>query len=232
MKVNSLDKQSSQISAGDSKTILEQLKWKFKLFMRAVTLIALFMPCILGSPIYLLSPDKWFSLFAYCVEAAGPVFIKLAQYVSQRGDLFSKALSDKFQHLREHCKVHTMDETNVLFKESFNKELSEVFDTFEEIPMASGSIGQVYRASIDGEDFVVKVRHPGVKEMIDKDLSILFGASEMISKVPYLRRFEFPATVDEFKKVLYEQTDLVKESNNLVKFTKTFKKFEDQVIFP
>lgn len=98
--------------------------------------------------------------------------------------------------------------------------------------MASGSIGQVYRASIDGEDFVVKVRHPGVKEMIDKDLSILFGASNMISKVPYLRRFEFPATVDEFKKVLYEQTDLVKESNNLVKFTKTFKKFEDQVIFP
>ena len=119
-----------------------------------------------------------------------------------------------------------------MFKESFNKELSEVFDKFEEIPMASGSIGQVYRASIDGEDFVVKVRHPGVKEMIDKDLSILFGASKMISKIPYLRRFEFPATVDEFKKVLYEQTDLVKESNNLVKFTKTFKKFEDQVIFP
>ena len=96
LKVNSSDKQSSQISAIDSKTILEQLKWKFKLFMRAVTLIILFMPCILGSPMYLLSPDKWFSLFAYCVEAAGPVFIKLAQYVSQRGDLFSDALSDKF----------------------------------------------------------------------------------------------------------------------------------------
>ena len=119
-----------------------------------------------------------------------------------------------------------------MFKESFGKELSEVFDKFEEMPMASGSIGQVYKASIGGEDFVVKVRHPGVKEMIDKDLSIIFGASKMISKVPYLRKFEFPATVDEFKKVLYEQTDLVKESNNLIKFTNTFKKFEDQVIFP
>ena len=30
-----------------------------------------------------------------------------------------------------------------------NKELSQVFDKFEEMPMASGSIGQVYKASID-----------------------------------------------------------------------------------
>ena len=95
------------------------------------------------------------------------------------------------------------------------------------MPIASGSIGQVYKASIDKDDFVVKVRHPGVKEMIDKDLSILFGASQLIAKIPFLERFEFPATVDEFKKVLYEQTNLVKESNNLIKFTKTFQKFDD-----
>lgn len=63
--------------------------------------------------------------------------------------------------------------------------------------------------------------------MIDKDLSILFGASKMISKIPYLANYEFPATVDDFKKVLYEQTNLVKESNNLIKFTQTFKKFDD-----
>jgi ubiquinone biosynthesis protein len=42
----------------------------------------LFLPSILSSPLYLFSPDKWFSIFAWCVEAAGPVFIKLAQYVS------------------------------------------------------------------------------------------------------------------------------------------------------
>jgi aarF domain-containing kinase len=54
----------------------------------------------------------------------------------------------------------------------------------------------------------------------------------LIAKIPYLERFEFPATVDEFKKVLYEQTNLVKESNNLLKFTHTFRKFDDQVVFP
>lgn len=51
--------------------------------------------------------------------------------------------------------------------------------------------------------------------MIDKDLSIIFGATLLIAKIPFWTHLEFPATVDEFKKVLYEQTDLIKESNNL-----------------
>lgn len=65
---------------------------------------------------------------------------------------------------------------------------------------------------------MIKVRHPGVKEMIDKDLSIIFGSVEMISNLPGTGLTEFPATVEEFKKVLYEQTDLRKESDNLKQF--------------
>jgi len=68
--------------------------------------------------------------------------------------------------------------------------------------------------------------------MIDKDLSIIFGALEMISYLPGTGITEFPATVYEFKKVLYEQTDLRKEANNLTDFARIFKKFEKQVIFP
>ena len=79
-----------------SMSLINRITWRLKLFARTITIIMLFLPSILGSPIYLVSPDKWFSLFAYCVEACGPVFIKLAQYVSQRGDLFCDALSDKF----------------------------------------------------------------------------------------------------------------------------------------
>ena len=91
----------------------------------------------------------------------------------------------------------------------------QVFDKLDQVPIASGSIGQVYRASIGPDDYVIKVRHPGVKEMMDKDLSIIFGLTQMIAKVPGLGSLDFPATVDEFKKVLYEQTNLVLESKNL-----------------
>ena len=68
--------------------------------------------------------------------------------------------------------------------------------------------------------------------MIDKDLSIIFGAVEFISSLPGTGITEFPATVHEFKKVLYEQTDLSKEAENLKQFQKLFEKFDKQVIFP
>lgn len=97
---------------------------------------------------------------------------------------------------------------------------------FNQVPIASGSIGQVYRASKDGKDYVIKVRHPGVKEMIDKDLSIIFGALDIVSNLPGSGLAEFPATVEEFKKVLYEQTDLRKESDNLKQFADIFAKYK------
>lgn len=68
--------------------------------------------------------------------------------------------------------------------------------------------------------------------MIDKDLSIIFGAVEFIATLPGTGITEFPAAVNEFKKVLYEQTDLSMESKNLDRFAKTFKKYSGQVIFP
>jgi aarF domain-containing kinase len=76
------------------------------------------------------------------------------------------------------------------------------------------------------EDYVIKVRHPGVKEMIDQDLSIIFGTLEAMKYLPGTGITEFPATVYEFKKVLYEQTDLSKEAKNLNDFARIFKKFE------
>lgn len=141
--------------------------------------------------------------------------------------MLSEKLAEKFNHLTDNCKIHSIEESEQLFKESFGKEISEVFDKFEVVPIASGSIGQVYKASIGKEDYVVKVRHPGAKELIDKDLSIIFGATQFVSKLPGLSNLNFPATVDEFKKVLYEQTNLIHESKNLQKFTETFKKFEN-----
>jgi predicted unusual protein kinase regulating ubiquinone biosynthesis (AarF/ABC1/UbiB family) len=49
-------------------------------------------------------------------------------------------LSDKFAHLREHCKTHSLEETRQLFYESFNEDITKEF-LFNSVPIASGSIG-------------------------------------------------------------------------------------------
>jgi aarF domain-containing kinase len=93
----------------------QYIVWKAKLVLRTISLMILFTPSLILSPLLYLAPDLWCSIFAYSVELAGPVFIKLAQYVSTRGDLFSDMLSSKFVHLREHCRTHSLAETNDLF---------------------------------------------------------------------------------------------------------------------
>jgi hypothetical protein len=56
----------------------EFIKWKAKLVTRTLSLIILFVPSLILSPMLYFAPDLWCSIFAYSVELAGPVFIKLA----------------------------------------------------------------------------------------------------------------------------------------------------------
>jgi predicted unusual protein kinase regulating ubiquinone biosynthesis (AarF/ABC1/UbiB family) len=50
--------------------------------------------------------------------------------------------------------------------------LAELFASFEEVPFASASIGQVHRARLaDGREVAVKVQHPGVDAAIESDLA-------------------------------------------------------------
>ena len=59
-------------------SVLGRMVWKAKLLFRTITLVLLFLPSAILSPMLWFAPDRWCSLFAYCVELAGPVFIKLA----------------------------------------------------------------------------------------------------------------------------------------------------------
>lgn len=59
-------------------TTFEYIIWKTKLIKRTITLMLLFLPSLILSPLLYIYPDVWCKIFAYSVELAGPVFIKLA----------------------------------------------------------------------------------------------------------------------------------------------------------
>ena len=61
-----------------NRTFVQNVVWKAKLIYRAITLLLLFLPSILLSPLFMFARDTWCSIFAWSVEMAGPVFIKLA----------------------------------------------------------------------------------------------------------------------------------------------------------
>jgi predicted unusual protein kinase regulating ubiquinone biosynthesis (AarF/ABC1/UbiB family) len=85
---------------------------------------------------------------------------------------------DEFQHelakLRDAAPTVTFKQMRKVIESELEEPLKEVFDEFDEEPIAAASIGQVYRARLlDGREVAVKVQYPGVAEAVRADMQNL-----------------------------------------------------------
>jgi predicted unusual protein kinase regulating ubiquinone biosynthesis (AarF/ABC1/UbiB family) len=85
---------------------------------------------------------------------------------------------DEFQRklgaLRDAAPTVTFKDMRKVIEEQLDDPLGEVFDEFEEEPIAAASIGQVYRATLlNGRPVAVKVQYPGVAAAVRADMQNL-----------------------------------------------------------
>ena len=85
---------------------------------------------------------------------------------------------DEFQRklaaLRDAAPTVTFKEMRKVIEAELDDPIDEVFETFDEEPIAAASIGQVYRARLqDGRDVAVKVQYPGVAAAVRADMQNL-----------------------------------------------------------
>ncbi|XBW34671.1 hypothetical protein QEN19_000238 [Hanseniaspora menglaensis] len=99
---------------------------------------------------------------------------------------------------------------------------SELYKSFEKMPIASASIGQVHFAKLqDGKDVAVKVQFPGVKECIDSDLNsmvMFLTASSLLPKGLFLNK-----TIENARTELAWECDYNREAECIDKFGKLLK---------
>ena len=101
----------------------------------------------------------------------GTTFIKLGQVLSTRGDLVGPALAEELAKLRSHTPPDSPAAVRATIQSDLGKPVEELFGVFDDLALASASIGQVHRARLhDGTTVVVKVQHAGIEEKILKDL--------------------------------------------------------------
>jgi predicted unusual protein kinase regulating ubiquinone biosynthesis (AarF/ABC1/UbiB family) len=80
----------------------------------------------------------------------------------------------KLATLRDAAPTVTFKQMRQVIEDELGEKLSDVFDDFQEEPIAAASIGQVYRARLsDGRDVAVKVQYPGVAGAVRADLQNL-----------------------------------------------------------
>ena len=124
-----------------------------------------------GRPVFEYS--RW-ERIRMAAEELGPTFVKLCQVMSNRPDILPEELIVEFQKLQSDVPPFSTEEAIKLIEEETGKKLDELFSYFEETVVGSASIGQVHKARlITGEEVVVKVQRPGVREKIEADLQII-----------------------------------------------------------
>ena len=160
------------------------------------------------------------------LEELGPAYIKLGQMLSTRPDLVGIEIANELQKLRDETPATPFDEMKALIEEELDAPLDEMFDYFDEMPLGSASLGQVYRAELKdtGEEVAIKVLKPNSRETIESDVKIMkFLARRMDKYISATRTYNLPAIISEFERTIFKELDFLEETMNLQKLSKNFK---------
>jgi len=152
----------------------------------------------------------------------GPTFIKLGQLLSTRPDILPPEYIDEFAQLQDRVPPAPWEEARVVLEEELGP-VEEAFDEFDDDAISGASLGQVYRAEIDGESVAVKIRRPGIEELVNADLrAIKWSLPILMYFVGEARSFSLETLADEFSKTIREEMDYGREAEMLTEIRGNF----------
>ena len=89
------------------------------------------------------------------IEELGPTFIKLGQLLSTRPDLVGQELASELGILQTSTHPDPPEVVRQIIEEELGQPIEVIFREFDEVPLASASIGQVHRAVLESGESVV-----------------------------------------------------------------------------
>lgn len=121
--------------------------------------------------------------FRDTLEQSGGIFIKFGQVLSTRTELFPPVFVEELGTLQQNVKPLASAQVQTILKNTLPYDIEEIFSEFNMEPIAAGSIGQVHRAVLkkNGEQVVVKMLRPEIKQVMRDDLNILVEFAEWVS---------------------------------------------------
>jgi ubiquinone biosynthesis protein len=113
-----------------------------------------------------------------------------------------------------------VEEVLAVIEEQFGKPVNDLFQSFEEIPLGSASIGQVHAAVLkDGRPVVVKVQRPGVEETMRRDIMLLKKLVKPLKLAPSVgEAIDFHSLLEELWKVSQQELNYLIEATSTIKF--------------
>jgi len=158
------------------------------------------------------------------LEDLGPIFVKFGQMLSTRRDLLPDDIALELARLQDRVPPFPVEQARLAIEIALEKPIAEVFEQFDDVPLASASIAQVHSARLrDGRSVVVKVVRPGIIRTIRADLEILHLIAYLADRYwSDGRRLRPREVVSEYEKTVIDELDLVREGANAITIRRNF----------
>lgn len=157
-------------------------------------------------------------------EELGPIFVKFGQAVSTRGDLLPLEIATELSKLQDQVPPFESELALNILEKAFGAPVKDVFAEFGQQPLAAASVAQVHTARLEsGEEVIVKILRPQVRELIERDLEVLYTIARLVDRYSLDgRRLRPVEVVAEFDKTLHRELDLMREAANAAQLKRNF----------
>jgi len=188
---------------------------------------------------------------ALSLEELGPTYAKFGQALGSRPDVVPPSLAKALSSLQDEMIPFDNDLAKQIIVEELMgfdakdsssdillKDLETLVQSLTEVPVAAASIGQVYKAKLQGKDVAVKVQRPGVRALVERDTQLLLSVAEFIESLPALPsqnsgnsatdkparliNTQLVSATQEFMSRIFEELDYRNEASNIETFANLY----------
>ncbi len=163
-----------------------------------------------------ITPEKLRSV----LEDLGPTYIKMGQIMSMQTDALPPAFLKELEKLRTDVPPMNDEDLRFIIQETYNKDISELFDDFSYKSLGSASIAQVHSAKLkeSGTPVVLKIQRRDIYRRMEQDIKLMRRVANMVQKVKKETVIDFETILDELWRTAQEEMNFLKEAENAVTF--------------